>query len=415
MRLLYTAGIYFYGFCIRIASLFNQKAKLFIKGRQDLFKKAQQQMNRGDKIIWFHAASLGEFEQGKPIIERCKKDFSEYKILLTFFSPSGYELRKDYKTADYIFYLPLDTPSNMKKWVEIVNPDRVILIKYEFWFNLLYQLQKKSIPTLVVSAVFRPNQAFFKFYGSFMLKTLKSIQHFFVQDEHSLHLLKKHHIHQVSLSGDTRFDRVHELVQDVKPLPFLEAFKNDTFTIVAGSIWTKGENLFIRFINETHYTLKCVLVPHEIHAQKIQELKQNIQKKVILYSEIHTQDLAEYDVLIMDAVGLLTAVYPYADIAYVGGAFGPTGIHNILEPAAFGKPVFYGPRFEKNREAHDLVNAKGGKVAYDYDDFEDIINLFYGDDEGLKIYSQNARLFIQKNRGATEKIMNYLQEYFLKT
>ncbi len=411
MRFLYTIGIYFYRFFIGIASLFNKKAQLFIKGRQDLFSKAQKQINPDDQLIWFHAASLGEFEQGKPIIEQCKKDFPTYKILVTFFSPSGYELRKNDETADYVFYLPLDTPSNMKKWLDIVNPNLVILIKYEFWFNLLHMLHKRSIPTLVVSAVFRSDQSFFKPYGSFILNALKTIQHFFVQDERSLHLLKNHHIHQVTLSGDTRFDRVTELVQTAKPLPFLEKFKNNSFTIVAGSTWPKGEDFFVRYINETKYTLKFVLVPHEIHATKIQQLQKNIQKKSILYSEINNQDLADYDVLIIDAVGFLTSVYPYADIAYVGGAYGSTGIHNILEPATYGKPVFYGPRFEKNQEAKDLITAKGAKVAYNYEDFENIINLFYGDPEGLRIYSHNAQQFIQKNRGATEKVMHYLQKH----
>lgn len=410
MRFLYTVGIYFYSFFIRMASLFNKKARCFLEGRQDLFLKAKQQINPKTPLIWFHAASLGEFEQGKPIIEQCKKDFPSYKILVTFFSPSGYELRKNDETADYVFYLPLDTPSNMKKWLDIVNPDLVILIKYEFWFNLLHALNKRSIPTLVVSAVFRPDQIFFKPYGMFMLQALKKIQHFFVQDERSLHLLKNHQIHQVSLSGDTRFDRVTALTQTAEALPFLEKFKNNTFTIVAGSTWTKGEDFFIRYINETVYRLKFILVPHEIHTAKIQQLQKNIQKKTILYSEIRDQDLTTYDVLIIDAVGFLTSIYPYADIAYVGGAYGTSGIHNILEPATYGKPVFYGPRFEKNQEAKDLVAAKGAKIAYDYEDFENIINLFYGDKEGLNIYSKNARQFIENNRGATEKVMHYLRK-----
>ncbi len=410
MKVLYTLSIYFYSFFIRIASLLNSKAKLFVEGRRNLFPEIKNQINPKDPLIWFHAASLGEFEQGKPIIEECKKDFPNYKILVTFFSPSGYELRKNYETADYIFYLPLDTPSNMKKWLDIVNPDIVILIKYEFWFNLLNQLQKRSIPTLVVSAVFRPNQFFFKSYGAFMRNTLKSIKHFFVQDERSLHLLKNHNIHQVTLSGDTRFDRVKELTKNTKPLSFLETFRNNIFTIVAGSTWPQGEAFFSRFINETEYSLKLVLVPHEIHPKKIKDLKQKIQKKCLLYSEIENQNLAAYDVLIIDAVGFLTSVYPYGDIAYVGGAYGATGIHNILEPAAFGKPVFYGPCFEKNQEAQDLVDSKGAKVAYNYKDFEDIIHLFYGNAEELKIYSQNTQKFIQKNVGATEKVMHYLNK-----
>ncbi len=410
MSFLYTIGIYFYSFFIRIASLLNSKAKLFIEGRRNLFLEVKNQINPKDPLIWFHAASLGEFEQGKPIIEECKKDFPNYKILVTFFSPSGYELRKNNETVDYIFYLPLDTPSNMKKWLNIVNPDIVILIKYEFWFNLLNQLQKQSIPTLVISAVFRSDQFFFKSYGAFMLNTLKSIKYFFVQDERSLHLLKNHNIHQVTLSGDTRFDRVYELTKSTKPLSFLETFRNNTFTIVAGSIWPQGEAFFSRFINETEYSLKFVLVPHEIHRKKIQYLKQKIQKKCLLYSEIENQNLAEYDVLIIDAVGFLTSVYPYGDIAYVGGAYGSTGIHNILEPAVFGKPVFYGPRFKKNQEAQDLVDSKGAKIAHDYKDFEDIIHLFYEDTEELRLYSQNTQKFIQKNVGATEKVMNYLNK-----
>ncbi len=413
MRLFYTLGVYLYGIFIQIASLFNTKAKLFIQGRHDVFKEAQKQINPKDQILWFHAASLGEFEQGKPIIEQCKKDFPHYKILVTFFSPSGYELRKDYKTADFVFYLPLDTPSNMKRWLDIVHPEMVILIKYEFWFNLLHELHQRTIPTIVVSTVFRPDQTFFKPYGAFMLNTLKTIEHFFVQDKHSLQLLQKHTIDQVSISGDTRFDRVYELTQDLQPLPFLETFKNNTFTIVAGSTWAQGENFFVRFINETEYALKFILVPHEINPKKIQELQHSIHKKVLLYSEIDQQNLAEYEVLIIDAVGFLTSVYPYGDIAYIGGAYGTTGIHNILEPATFGKPVFYGPRFEKNQEAQDLVQAKGAKIAHDYEDFENIINLFYGDDESLRIYSKNAQQFIQSHRGATEKVMEYLREMLL--
>ncbi|MFV0237214.1 MAG: 3-deoxy-D-manno-octulosonic acid transferase [Flavobacteriales bacterium] len=410
MRFLYTIGIYFYSFFIRIASLFNKKAQLFVKGRQGIFSKVQSQINPKDRLIWFHAASLGEFEQGKPIMEECRKDFPNYKILVTFFSPSGYELRKNDEIADYVYYLPLDTPYDMKKWLNIVNPDLVILIKYEFWFNLLHLLHNQNIPIIVVSAVFRSNQIFFKSYGLFMLRALKNIQHFFVQDEQSMQLLNFYGIHQVTLSGDTRFDRVTKLTETVKPLPFLEVFKNDTFTVVAGSTWAKGETFFAQYINETPYTIKFILVPHETHFAKIQQLQKSIQKKSILYSEIKGQNLAAYDVLIIDTVGLLTSIYPYGDIAYVGGAYGSTGIHNILEPATYGKPVFYGPHFEKNQEAKNLVSARGAKVAHDYEGFKNSINLFYEDQERLKTYSQNAQQFIEKNRGATMNIMHYLQK-----
>ncbi len=411
MNSLYNIGIYFYQFFIQFASLFNKKAKLFIEGRKNLFEEASKKINPKDKLIWFHASSLGEFEQGKPIIEQCKIDFPNYKILVTFFSPSGYEQRKDYDTADYIFYLPLDTSKNMKNWIDIVNPDLVILIKYEFWFNLLNQLNNRKISTFVVSATFRPDQSFFKPYGKYMLSILKTIKHFFVQNQESMDLLKKHGINQVSLTGDTRFDRVSELVQQSKSLPFLEDFKNNSFTIVAGSTWSKAEEYFTKYINETNNHIKFILVPHEIYDTKIQELKKTITRKTILYSELEDQKLKEYQVIIIDAIGFLTSVYPYGEIAYVGGAYGTSGIHNILEPATYGKPVFYGPNFNKNPEAKNLVDHKGAMVANDYNEFKATIDNFYYDKELLNKYSQNAKEFIKKNTGATAKTIQYLKEH----
>lgn len=409
VSILYTFFIYIYSFFIHVAALFNPKARKFVKGRKDGWKKLQKEMASSYNIIWFHAASLGEFEQGKPIIEKCRKYFPQYKVLVTFFSPSGYELRKNTPYADYVFYLPLDTPSNMKKWLKIVQPKMIILIKYEFWYHLIRQAKRNKIPVIVVSAVFRPDQFFFKPYGKWMLNYLKHIRHFFVQDADSLQILKKYHIHQVTVSGDTRFDRVSQLKKDIRPLPFIEEFKKNTFTLVAGSTWAKGEEYLTRYINHTRLSLKYIIVPHEINYKRIKNLQRNIHKNTLLYSDRKNKKIGDYEVLIIDSVGFLTSIYPYGDLAYVGGAYESAGIHNILEPAAFGLPVFYGPYFHKNREAQELVKAKGAKVAYDFNSFKNCIDSFYKEIKLLEAYGKSAQNFIQTHTGATEKVISYLR------
>jgi len=357
MKVFYDFIVFLASLFLPIAAVFNKKIKLFVAGRKQTFSKIAALKNK--KTLWFHAASLGEFEQARPIIAVLKKKYPDYKILITFFSPSGYEIRKKYDLADVVCYLPLDSNSNAKKFVGLVNPTLAVFIKYEFWPNLLDALKKKEIPTILVSGIFRKKQIFFKYYGGFMRNSLKAFHHFFVQDENSKQLLTTIQFENISVVGDTRFDRVSEILKQDNSQDFITAFKDNTYTVVAGSTWQEDEALFVNYINHVaSEEEKFIIAPHNIKQDSIVALQKALQKKSVLFSEKATKNLKEYQVFIIDTIGILTKIYSAADTAYVGGGL-KTGLHNILEPAIFGVPIVIGNKYDKFKEALDLVALKG--------------------------------------------------------
>ncbi len=391
-------------------SLFNKKIKLFRNGRKETFAKLTI-IKKSDRVIWFHCASLGEFEQGRPVIEKLKSQIpnsKDLKIVLTFFSPSGYEVRKNYEFADVVCYLPLDTKKNVKQFLEIVHPELAIFVKYEFWPNILNELNNRTIKTLLISGIFRKEQAFFNngLLSSFMKKPLKTFEHFFVQDKNSKKLLHSINLNNVTVSGDTRFDRVFEITKQDNTLDFIADFIQDKHILVAGSTWKQDEALLIDYINN-HASIheKFIIAPHNI--KNIEELKNQFTKNVTLFSDKIRNNNAS--VFIIDTIGILTKIYAYADVAYVGGGFG-TGIHNILEPATFGLPIIIGPKFQKFNEAIDLVNQKGCFVINTNSDLIKVLRKIKSN-EGFK--NQAAKIvkeYIINNLGATECILGYIKK-----
>ena len=408
MYLIYNILISFYGVIVKLVSLFNPKAKQWVDGRKNLLQSISENINPNDKPIWFHAASLGEFEQGRPIIEEVKKQYPNKKILLTFYSPSGYEVRKDYDGADWIYYLPLDTKSNSDKFVELVNPCMAIFIKYEFWPNIIKSLHKAKVKTIVISAIFREDQIFFKSYGGWMRKSLMKFSKFFVQDDNSVKLLKSIGINSVEKSGDTRFDRVMDILKNDNTVDFIEEFKADKKLLVCGSTWPDDDKILIDYINNKSDDVKVVLAPHNINADYNKKLSEKINKTIVLFSDMQGKDLSKYDIFILDTVGLLTKVYSYADVAYVGGGFGKEGIHNILEPAVFSIPVITGPIFHQFKEAVDL-NEKGGMIVVNNaEEFKSEMGDFYAG-KNLEV-GKIAFNYIKENSGAQDLILKYISE-----
>lgn len=407
MNSIYQLVVFIAQFLLTVLQYFNKKISLFVKGRKQSFCKLESLRNK--ETIWFHAASLGEFEQARPIIEEIKKNHKQYKILVTFFSPSGYEIRKNYSLADVVCYLPFDSKSNAKKFIEIVNPKIAIFIKYEFWPNLLNELKKKETPTILVSGILRKKQIFFKNYGGFMRKSLEAFHHFFVQDKQSKELLKSINLNNVTIAGDTRFDRVSEILEQDNSLDFINQFKNNKYTIVAGSTWKEDEELLINYINnEASENEKFIIAPHNINSEAILELKKTITKKTVLYSAKADKNLADYQVFIIDTIGILTKIYAAADVAYVGGGL-KTGLHNILEPATFGIPVVIGNKYDKFKEAVDLVNKKGCISISNQKEFSSIFIKLKNNEDFRKFTGKINKKYIQDNLGATKLIMNYLK------
>lgn len=397
------------GNILRIIALFNPKMKLFVDGRKNVFGILKEKIAAGDKTLWFHAASLGEYEQGLPIMEKMRLNYPSHKIVLTFFSPSGYEIRKNSKAADVVIYLPLDTRANAKKFVNLVNPEMALFIKYEYWPNYLAELKKHNIPTYLISGLFRKKQVFFKWYGGFYRKALKTFTRFFVQDNNSKQLLLNIGVNNVIVSGDTRFDRVSEILERDNSLPFIKEFKNHKTTIVLGSSWPKDEDVLIGFINSAN-SAKFIIAPHNIKHDQIQQLKNSITKKTVLFSEKEGKNLSEYDVFIIDTIGILGKIYSYADIAYVGGGFGTSGLHNILEPAAFGVPIIIGPNHEKFPEAIAMIHMGGCIAVSNKEEIKETLSsLIYNEDYRLE-KGHIAGTFVSMNRGAVNIIMNNLQE-----
>lgn len=382
--------------------------KLFIDGRKPVFKILSSKIKGYDKTIWFHAASLGEYEQGLPVMEKMKSRFPNHLILITFFSPSGYEVRKNNTIADVTVYLPLDTKENAIEFIKLARPDMVFFIKYEFWPNYLNELKKRKIPTYLISGIFRENQVFFKWYGSFYRKALDTFEYFFVQNSKSKELLLQLGKTNVSVSGDTRFDRVSAILEKNNSLDFISEFKNNTLTIVVGSSWPKDESLLIEYINSCATNVKFIIAPHNIKPDKIVELKNSISKKTILFSEKENKNLTEYSVFIIDTIGILTKIYSEADIAYVGGGFGNPGVHNLLEPATFGIPLVIGPNYSHFAEATALVNMGGCVSVTNQDELNDAFdNLIQNQDVRLE-KGHICSTFVQMNKGATEVIFKYI-------
>jgi 3-deoxy-D-manno-octulosonic-acid transferase len=398
-----------YQLIIFLASFFNPKAKLWIAGRKNIFENIRKAKPEG-KIAWFHCASLGEFEQGRPVMESFRKEFPEFKIFLTFFSPSGYEVRKNYNQAEYIFYLPVDTEKNAIELVNLIKPSIAFFVKYEFWYHYIAELKKQNIPVFSISAIFRSNQIFFKNFAKWYLHLLEKFSYIFVQNSLSKEILEKHGILKVMVTGDTRFDRVYEIGFNAKQLPLIEKFVDQKFTIVAGSTWQPDEDIVINYINLTNHPVKLIIAPHEIHASNIYRICKVIRKKVIKYSEANEQNISDYDVLVIDNVGMLSSIYKYGKAALVGGAF-KTGLHNVLEPATHGVPVICGPIYSKFQEATDLVKTGGLFTVQNYVEFETILDRLVLDSEFCKKTGKIAKDYVSSNRGATEKIILYIKKY----
>lgn len=393
---------------VKLLALFSPKIKLFVDGRTTVFSTLKSKINPEDKTIWFHAASLGEFEQGLPVMEKIKVQFPNHKIVVTFFSPSGYEVRKNNTIADVTIYLPLDTKSNAKHFLKLLHPDLVFFIKYEYWPNYLNELEKLNIKSYLISGIFRENQAFFKWYGGFYRNALKAFNYFFVQNESSKLLLQKLGFSNVKISGDTRFDRVVAILERDNSLDFIEQFKNNTTTIVIGSSWPKDESLLVNYINQTNEKVKFIIAPHNIKTEQIQELKSSISKKTILFSEKGNINLSDYNVLIVDTIGILTKIYSYADIAYVGGGFGNPGVHNILEPATFGIPIIVGPNFSHFAEAVALVHQEGCVSISNQNELNDTFSNLILNEDIRHEKGHICSIFVQMNKGATDVILKHI-------
>ena len=412
MHSLYNFSTFIASKLILLSPLFSPKMSLFVKGRKSVIDTIKSTLKKGDKTIWFHCASLGEYEQGVPIIKKTKEEFPDHKIIVSFFSPSGFEVKKNDELADCTVYLPLDTPKNAKNLIDLLQPSVAIFIKYEFWPNYLFELKKKSIPTILVSGLFRKDQVFFKFYGGFMRRTLNSFSHFFVQDQLSKNLLEQLKISQVSVSGDTRFDRVSDQLSMNNELDFMVLFKQNLFCLVCGSTWPKDESILINYINSFSNNTKFIIAPHEVNNLRIESLKKKLKVKTVLYSEREKYNISDYQVLIIDTVGLLTKVYSYADVAYIGGGIGmgANGLHNILEAATFGVPIIIGENYTNFPEAKKLKELNGLFSVATPQEFFDIFNQLKTDASFCEKTGLISKNFIFNNRGATDIILNYLQQ-----
>lgn len=411
--LLYNIFLLFFKTGVRIASLKNNKAKQWLSGRKDIFRQLEQRISANEKIIWFHCASLGEFEQGRPVIEKIKTIYPHYKILITFFSPSGYEVRKNYKGADYIFYLPADSPINAKRFLDIVHPSLVVFVKYEFWYHYFENIRQRQIPFLLISSAFRNNQPFFKWYGPLYRKMLGCFSHIFVQDKLSIQLLQAiGYDDKASIAGDTRFDRVAEIADKFDPIPVIQSFCADHKVIVAGSTWPDDEKMLQTI---TGLSIKLIIAPHEINGAHLAEIKKMFPSS-IFYSELtDLSSTAQNPSLIIDSIGLLSRLYKYGDIAYVGGGFTRDGIHNVLEAAVYDKPVLFGPNYKKYREATELIES-GGAISFSTaDEFKQTVHRLLNESNEYNSRCHSAGNYIKQHAGATALILNYIQEKRLLT
>lgn len=408
MYFLYNLLVHLAGLLLKIAAVFSPKLKLFVAGRKTVFSTLAFAIKDSDRTIWFHAASLGEYEQGLPVMEKIKEKFPDHKIVLTFFSPSGYEVRKNNQVADVTVYLPLDTKENAQEFLRLTHPEMAFFIKYEYWPNYLRELQNQKIKTYLISGIVRENQAFFKWYGGFYRKALTSFDHFFVQNESSKKLLQQIGLQNVKVSGDTRFDRVVSILERDNTLPFIEAFKNNQLTVVIGSSWPKDETLLVNYINQSPEDIKFLIAPHNIKPEQIRQLENSLSKKTVLFSEKENKKLSDYQVFIIDTIGILTKIYSYGDIAYVGGGFGNPGVHNILEPATFGLPIVIGPNFSHFAEATALVNLGGCLSISSEKELSQAMDLLIQNEDERYEKGHICSTFVQMNKGATALILNHM-------
>lgn len=406
MNALYTFSIYIYSLLIKLAAPFNLKASQISKGRQQVFTQLQSKIKHERPIIWVHCASLGEFEQGRPVIEAIRQQYPGYQILLTFFSPSGYEIRKNYPLADYISYLPADTPGNARKFIELVRPELVFFVKYEFWHNYIHELKKQNIPLYLFSAIFRENQLFFKksFIAGWYRHMLHGFTHFFVQDDQSVELLAQIGIRNVTKAGDTRFDRVAEIARNGKEITLVEKFKGNSQLVVAGSTWKPDEELLVEYIH-SHPDTKFIIAPHETKPANIERLINLLKSPVICYTEATEETVMNRQVLIVNTIGVLSSIYKYADLSYIGGGFG-VGIHNTLEAAIFGMPIVFGPNYLRFNEATSMVKLGIAFPVNDYSTLQPVFDSLLSDTEKRNQIAQKCIQFTDQNLGATQIILN---------
>ncbi len=413
----YKIFLIIYASGIRIFASFNQKARMWSVGRKQLLNRMATAMAENESpLIWFHCASLGEFEQGRPVLELLREQYKDHKILLTFFSPSGFEVQKNYKGADFVFYLPFDSARNAEKFLSITNPVLAIFVKYEYWYYILEKTYKQKIPLLLISAVFTNSQPFFKWYGSLHRKMLGFFTHIFVQDQSSLNLLKKIKELPVTVAGDTRFDRVWEIAQHASTIPYLNAFCSQHQVLIAGSTWPADEKLLFQLFQQPEFNkIKLVIAPHEISEVNLASIR-GLLKDAVFYSEVKNEEVAaNAKFMVIDNVGMLSRLYQYATVTYVGGGFSKDGIHNILEAAVWGKPVLFGPNHQKYKEAKMLIDAGGGKSFSDIHQLKDYLLEYFSVIAENKKAAEAAQSFIENNRGASISILGYIQENRLLT
>ncbi len=409
MFFLYDLAVLLSWFFLHPAALFNAKIRQFVRGRKKVFPYLKQHRKKDVPLIWMHTASLGEFEQGAPVLDKLKAAYPGHQFLVTFFSPSGYEVKKDKLAPDLVTYLPMDTRRNARKFIRLVQPEIALFVKYEVWPGFFRELDRAGVPILLFSALFRPGQAYFKWYGGFLRDALRRVARFYVQDDLSARLLEKHALQEVAVSGDTRFDRVLEILETPRELPFMEKFKGNRTCMVCGSTWPEDHQQLLPFMNSAQKDRCFVIAPHKTDPKTVEALNKDIGLPSALYSRIGDTDLREVSVLIIDTIGLLTQIYRYADLAYVGGGFA-TGLHNTLEPAVFGIPVLIGPQFQGFREAEELVEAGGIRVIRNAEEFASQAGEFMSD---ASLRSEIGRIntdYIEKNKGASDRILKGIRE-----
>lgn len=414
-KIFYGLFIKLYPLFIKTASALNQKAALWTKGRQQIFERLRQTFTSDAPVIWMHCSSLGEFEQGRPLLEKLKINFPSYKILLTFFSPSGYEVRKNFEGADYIFYLPMDSSGNAVKFFDIVKPRLVVFVKYEFWYHYLREAKQQNVPLLLISAIFRKQQPFFKSWGGFHRSMLSCFSHVFVQNSESLSLLKSAGFTDcISVSGDTRFDRVIEIAEKFQPVPVIEKFCSGSNVIVAGSTWTEDDKELAHFAN-TNPSVRFIIAPHSIIKDRLKECL-HLYKNAALFSDaVKSPVPAGINAIIIDNIGMLSSLYKYSTIAYIGGGFGADGVHNVLEAAVYGRPVVFGPEYYKFFEAKELIEAGGAKSIDNAVELEEVLSKLLIKDEDYIGACKASYDYVNRKKGATEKILQFIQENRLLT
>ena len=407
--MMYTIAIYAYQLLVMLAFPFNKKARTILRGQRNTFKILKQQVDKNARYVWFHAASLGEFEQGRPLMERFRREHPEYEILLTFFSPSGYEVRKNYSGADIICYLPFDTPSNVYRFLHLIRPEMTFFIKYEFWADYMWACHHYHIPFYSISSIFRPNKIFFRWYGKTYSRVLRHVTHFFVQDEQSRELLaKKGYTDNVTIVGDTRFDRVIDIARQAKDLPVVEQFcQNAPFVFVVGSSWSPDEDIIIPYFNK-HPEMKLILAPHVIDESHLRQIEQKLSRPAVRYTEATEENVRQSDCLIINCFGLLSSIYRYGQVAYVGGGFG-VGIHNVPEAAVYGVPVLIGPNNKNFREAQDLLRMGGCFEITGQTLFNAVVDRLSGDKQLRDTRGAVCKDYIASNAGASDTIFRTLK------